>query len=374
MPNQAAFKVSKRKEEVQQLVAQLESMRRNSDHPVEVTLAELVQKKYGVTMDSYFEELGFNPSIDTVQNIFTMPDVSVRWLVPEIMREAIRLGLRKAAIWPSLVAMEETIKQTSATIPYINLSDAAPKYVEEGETIPLGDISYGQKDFKIRKIGRGIKTTYEVMNYCSINVVSIFLQDFGVKLGQSMDALLIDTLINGEQANGSESAPVIGVGTLNTVTYKDLLKIWIRMARIGKSPKVIIGGEEAALETLDLPEFKTNANGGTQPVGVPSSSALTLKSPIPKNSEYFIHGAVPDDQQIIVDPSTAIVKYNAQPLLVESDKIVSNQTMSTFASLTTGFGIMFRDSRVVLDKSVLFTNSGFPAYMDVDAIEQVQID
>ena len=374
MPNKAKYDASVRKGEVQQLVAQLDSMRRNSDHPVEVTLAELVTKRYGVSMDAFFEELGFNPAIDTIQNIFTMPDVSVRWLVPEIIREAVRLGLRKAAIWPDLVAMEETIKQTQATIPHLNMSDAAPKYVNEGETIPLGDISYGQKDFKIRKIGRGIKTTYEVMNYCSINVVSIFLQDFGIKLGQSMDALLIDTLINGEQTNGSESAPVIGVGTVGSVTYKDLLKVWIRMARIGKSPKAIIGGEDAALNTLDLPEFKTNVNGGTQPAGVPSSSALTLKSPIPKNANYYIHGAVPDDQQIIIDPSSAIVKYNAQPLLVESDKIVSNQTMSTFASLTTGFGILFRDSRVVLDSSVTFAAAGFPAYMDVDAIEQAIID
>ena len=374
MPNQAQYKASTRKGEIKQLALQLESMRKNSENPVDVTLAELVNKRYSVNMDSFFEELGFNPAVDTVQNIFTMPDADVRWLVPEIIREAIRLGLRKSAIWPDLVAMEETIKQTTATIPHINMSDAAPKYVEEGETIPLGDISYGQKDFKIRKIGRGIKTTYEVMNYCSINVVSIFLQDFGIRLGQRMDALLIDTLINGEQTNGSESAPVIGVATLNTVTYKDMLKIWIRMSRIGKLPKAIIGGEDAALAVLDLPEFKTNINGTTAPAGVPTNSALSLKTPIPKNSNYYIHGAVPADQQIIVDPSSAIVKYNAQPLLVESDKIVSNQTMSTYASLTTGFGILFRDARVVLDSSVLFTNSGFPAYMDVDAIEQAMID
>lgn len=368
------YKESTRKGEIQAMAQQMDSARRDPKNPTDITLSEMVRQRYDVGMAEFYEELGVNPSFDTIQNIFTLPDVSVRWLVPEIIREAVRLGLRKSAIWPDLVAMEESISQTQATIPCLNMSDAAPKFVGEGETIPLGEISYDQKDFKIRKIGRGVKTTYEVMNYCSINVVSIFLQDFGIKLGQTMDALMIDTLLNGEQSNGSESAPVIGVATAGTCAYKDLLKIWIRMSRIGKKPTSIIGGEDSALSTLDLPEFKTNQFGGNAPAGVPTSSALNLKSPIPKNSNYYIHGAVPTDQQIIIDPATTIVKYNAQPLLVESDKMVANQTISTYASLTTGFAILFRDSRVVLDKSLAFATHGFPSYMDVDSIEQAMIE
>ena len=367
------FNKSQYREQLQETVKTVDSLRRDQEYHMDISLAEFVQKKYGVSMDAFYADLGINPSTDTIQNIFTMPDYSVRWLVPEIIRDALRLGLRKAPIYKSIIAAEETIKNPQVVLPHLNMSDAAPHYVGEAETIPLGNISYGQKTLRIRKMGRGIQIPYEVVNYVSINVVSIFLQDFGIRLGQAIDSLMIDVLINGEQADGSESAPVIGVTTANTLTYKDLLRIWVRMSRIGRVPNTIIGGEDAALAALDLNEFKTNTMGGTAPAGVPTSNKISLKTPIPNKSNYYIHGAVPANQQIIVDPSGAIIKYNAQPLLVESDKIISNQTMETYASLTTGFGILYRDARVILDSSKAFANYGFPSYMDVDTLEKVEI-
>jgi len=369
------YENSKFKGQIKGLVMNCESLRKNAENPVDITFESYLKKKNNVSMTQLFEDIGVDPSVDTIENIFTLPDESVRWLVPEIFREALRLGLRKAPIWASVVAAEQTAKQLSLTIPHLNMSDAAPKYVGESETIPMGNISFGQKTLKLRKMGRGVKIPYEVRNYVSINVISIFLQDFGVKLGHAIDALMIDTLINGEQADGSESAPVIGITTPNTLTYADILRIWIRMSRIGRMPSVMIGGETAALNTLNLAEFKTNSDGSRQPAGVPSNNSVKLKSPIPASTDYFIHGSMPANQQLIIDPSAAIIKYNAQPLLVESEKIVSNQTEATYATLTTGFGITFRDARVLLDTSVDFdTTNPFPSYMDVDALESVTID
>lgn len=369
------YNSSKFKSQIKGMVMNCEALRKNSDNPVDITFESFIKKKENVSMTALFDDLGIDPSIDTIENIFTLPDESVRWLVPEIFREALRLGLRKAPIWTSVVAAEQVSKQLSLTIPHLNMSDAVPKYIGEGETIAKGNISFGQKTLKLRKLGRGITIPYEVTNYVSINVVSIFLQDFGVKLGHAIDGLMIDTLINGEQADGSESAPVIGITTPSTLTYADILRIWVRMSRIGRLPNIMIGGEAAALETLDLDEFKTNQVGGKAAAFVPSNSTLKLKTPIPASTDYFIHGSMPEDQQLIIDPSAAVIKYNAQPLLVESEKIVSNQTESTYATLTTGFGIAFRDGRVLLDNTVDFdTTGGFPDYMDVDALEDVTIE
>ncbi len=372
--NKAQAQKSQYKGDIREMVQQMNAMRLDSDNPTDVSLVEFVQMRYGISMDAFYQDLGINPSVDTVQNIFTTPDESVRWLVPEIIREALRLGLRKAPIWKDLVAAEETVSQTSFVQPHWNMSDAIPRYVGEAETIPTGNVSFGQKTVKIRKMGRGIKIPYEVMNYVSVNIISLFLQDFGVKLNHGIDALMIETLLNGEQTDGSESAPVVGIATPGSLAYRDLLKVWVRMGRIGRVPDSILGGEDAALSALDLEEFKTNQFGGTAPVGVPTSTALTLKSPIPSNSAYYIHGSMPTDQHMVIDPTSAIVKYNAQPLMVEQDKIVSNQTIDTFATLTTGFGILFRDSRVVVDESLDFASNAFPDYMDVDAQEAVTIE
>lgn len=362
------FAKSQYKADIAQVVQSCESLRKDSDNPMDISLQDFVNKKWGITLDTLYQDLGVNPSLDTIQNIFTLPDVSMRYLIPEIIRDALRLGLRKNPIWQDIVAAEQSIKSPSVTIPFINMSEATPRYVNEAETIPVGNLSFGSKTLKVRKIGKGIKIPYEVNQYVAINVVGIFLQDFGVKLGQGIDSLMIDTLINGEQVNGSESAPVVGVDNVGIVTYKDLLRVWIRMGRLGKAPKSIIGGENAAIETLNLDEFKKRTAGTTD-------SKLNLKTPVPDTTNYYIHGAMPTTQQMIVDPSSAIIKYNAQPLLVETDKIISNQTIETYASLTTGFGILFRDARIIIDSTLDFqTGNGFPTYMDVDTLEDVTIE
>ena len=72
-----------------------------------------------------------------------------------------------------------------------------------------------------------------------------------------------------------------------------------------------------------------------------------------------------------MDSSSTLIKFNAQPLLVESEKIVSNQTTAFYASLTTGFAKLFRDSSVLVDSSLDITAANFPAYMDVDPLENV---
>lgn len=365
--NEAQMAASTYKKELEQIHNQLESVRRKEKGALDITLAQYVKQRWGLSMQSFMEDLGIDTCTDTISNIFTLPDKEYRYLVPEIIREPIRLGLRRGTIYPNIIAAEQSVSGLSIKMPFINMSDAAPKKVNEAETIPLGDISYGSKDVTIYKIGRGISMSYEVRDYVSINVVSIFLQDFGVKLGQQLDTQLIDILINGEQAGGSASAPVIGITTPGTLTYRDYLKIWVRMARLGKNPTTMIAGEDMAIDTLDLPEFKDRQSGTTL-------AKLNVKSPIPSSADMYVHSAVPANQVIILDPDSSVIKLNAKPLLIESEKIISNQTLATYASLTTGFATMYRDSRVVMDTTEDFATAGFPAYMDPSTQEVVPIN
>lgn len=362
--NIVKFEKSKYKGTVQGLVKSAESMRADKDMPADISLAELVQEQHEISFADFCEDLGIDPTVDTINNIMVTDDMDVRWIIPELIRDAIRLGLRDTPIWPSLVASEQSISQKQVTMPFINMSDATPHKVNEGETIPIGTISYGDKQVSTFKIGRGIKITYEIRQFVSLDVVSIFFQDFGIRLGQALDTLAIDVLTNGDQADGSASAPVMGVTTPGTKVYKDFLRIWIRASRMGRKFDTIIGGEDAALETLDMPEFKDRQSGTTQ-------ANINLKTPVPNSADYYIHGNVPADQEILVDSRFALIKFNVIPLLIESDKIVSNQTEEFYASLTTGFGKIFNDAAIILDKSVDFATKGFPENMNVDAFHNV---
>jgi len=361
------FDKSQFKGHVQEVVKLGEAIRSHKDNPKDVSFEQVIKEKYNVTLESFLTDLGVDPATDTIQNLITVPEMDVRWIIPEVFRTALLLGYRAAPIYPNIIAAEEQMRGLKQIMPNINMSDATPRYVGEGETIPLGTVSYGSKEFRIYKIGRGVKLTDEVVYYASLNLVSIFMRDFGVKLGHATDVLAIDCLINGEQADGSEAASVVGTADGVTLTYKDLLVLWIRMGRMGRIPNTLIGGEAVAIDTLDLTEFKTPVLGSPREL-------LVFKSPVPQNTNFYVHGNVPADQAIILDPSAGMIKFNGWPLKVESERIVSNQTEAFYVTLQTGFAKLFTDASLVVDRSTTIGAAPLPAQFDVDAFQDVTIE
>lgn len=356
--------------ELPQMVQQLDAFRQGNNNvlPTDISLSEFVSNRYGLDLNDYYEKLGINTKKDTMQNIFSMPDQSIRWLVPEIIRSAIYLGMKEAPFYPNIIASDQSINGLSAIMPFVNPSDAAPAKVNEAETIPLGTVSFGQKTVKLFKIGKGFKITDEVKNYVSLDVMSIFIRDFGVQLGYALDTLALDVAINGNQADGSESAPVIGVyDDAAGIQYKDLLRVWVRASRLGRGFRTMVGGEDQAIHILDLDEFKNRQSGTT-------TATLNLKTPVPNSADFYIHPGVPENQVLLIDPKAALIKLTARQLTLESERIVSNQTEATYATITTGFSKMYQDAALLLDGSQEFTSAGFPDYMNVDPYLTVQIE
>lgn len=363
----AKFDKSTFKGRIKEAVKWAESLRSNAEQPTDISWPEIVKAKFNVSLESFYEDLGINPSRDTLAMIYNLPHDDARWVIPEIIREALLTGFRAAPIWPNIVAAEQETRGLEQVMPHINMSDATPEKIGIGETIPVGTISYGQKKVTCYKLGKGIKIPYEVLQYVSLDVISIFLRDFGIKLGHGNDVLAINTLINGEQNDGSASAPVLGVTTPNTLTYADILRIWVHMGRLGKKYDTFIGGEDAAVTTLNLAEFKTKYYGTTE-------KTLNVKTPVPENANFFVHGNVGSKLLLMLDKTSALLKFTAQPMNVESEKIVSNQTMAFYATTTQGFAKIFRDAAIVLDYSKNIIGYGWPTYLDVDALQNVVIE
>lgn len=356
--------------ELPSIVMGLEAARSGNDKrkPIEITFEEFVKNKWGLSQGSLFEKLGVNPKVDTMQNVYNMPDPNIRWIVPEIIRAAITLGMRQAPFYPNIITGDQPISGLQAIMPHINMSDATPARVNEAETIPLGTVSFGQKHVNLYKIGKGFKLTDEVRDYVSLDILGIYLRDFGVKMGYAMDSLAMDVLINGNMPDGSESAPIIGVyDTGNGLVYKDLLHIWVRAARMGRNFTTLIGSEDQAIDLLDLPEFKQRYQGTTQ-------ATLTLHSPVPTNADMYIHPGTPDKEIMLIDKSAALMKLTAKQLSMESERIVSNQTNAVYATVTTGFSKMYQDATVLLDSSKKFSENGFPDFMNVDQYLGVDLE
>jgi len=351
------YKNSQFNDKLQEIMLGLDASRRHKDRPMDVSLADYLQAEKQMDLASFYKEIGVDPSFDTVSNFFVTPGQDIRWLVPEIYRDAIRLGYRSSPIWPKITAMEENTSGLTQILPHINMSDATPRKVGEAETIPVGTLSYGEKSFSIFKYGRGLKIPDEVRQYVSLSVLSIYLQDFGVKMGYGIDNLALDVLINGEQANGSEAAPVVGVGTTGTIAFRDILKVWLRMAKIGRKPNTMINGENMALDIMYLDEFINPLQGTPMYKLNPDVS-------LPQGANMYIHGAVSTDQVAVVDPTASLLKLNAMPITIESERIVSNQTEAVYVTFATGFAKLFTDATVIIDRTLDFASNGFPVGMD----------
>ncbi len=340
---------------------------------IEISLAEYALERFGFAVaqngapDAFFECLGMNPSVSTIHHLVTTPEFaeSHRWLVPELIREAVKLGLNRAPLYKQFIAAEESISMPDQTMPWINESAAMPSRLNEAETIPVGNVSMGQKKVSTFKVGTGIELTDEVRQFVPLNILSLFLGDVGKKMNLALDNLAIDVLINGDQADGSQAAPVIGTASGSSFAYIDLLRAWIRMGTLGRMPAGMIMNEGPALDILQLAEFKGFA-------GQTTTQKMELQTPVPATQKVWITGAMPNANYLmLIDPTAALIKLNSMPLKVESLRNPRNQTEGTYVSLMTGFANLFRDARLIIQKNAAFT--AFPSWMDVAAYEVANV-
>lgn len=367
-------------EDMRTAMRQLDAMRTGDPSslrkPIDISFQQFINWKWGFSADrfgveNFLEAIGINPSVNTAASFTTASDYNegYRWLFPEILREAIRLGMSIDPLWRSLIFSEQTISMPSIKIPALQASDARPTKLGEAETIPTGTLAMDEKEVGTQKIGVGLKVTDDILNYVAINLLTPFFQDMGTQLDACQDNMAINALINGDGKNNN-AAPVIGVSSPGMFQYQDLLKPWLRTGQIRRQSKVILANEDPGFEILQLPQFNTR---DTMMPGI-DNRFLRLRNPLPTSQDVIVDGAMPIANQImLVDTTKALMKLNSAPLRMESERIVERGISGTFVTMAVGFAIMFTDARLIIDKSLPFSGYGYPAYMDYGAYKRAQV-
>ena len=238
------------KGKVRQIVGELDTMRGRSGRPRDISLRQFLAQNYQTGTGEplqpghLFAELQIDPQSTPVHELMNDPDA--RYLLPEIIRTGIARGMglsRRGAVshgpvlteanggqhfvtpevfldpvmrgavqgvfYPDLIVREEPVPQPTVSVPRIELSDAALAKGEEGVTIEEGSVSYSTKDVKLLKRAKGIKVTYEAIQFNTLSFVELFFQDLGRMLGATLNADCVSTIVNGDQADGSEAAAVV---------------------------------------------------------------------------------------------------------------------------------------------------------------------
>jgi hypothetical protein len=282
-----------------------------------------------------------------------------RWVTPEFFLDPVMRGAIQANFYADLVIREIMVSQPTATVPKVELSDASPrKKRTEGATRTVGTVTYGSKQVTLQEFEKGIEITDEAIMFNTLDFISIYFEDLGGMLGADLNNECVYVLINGDQADGSEAAAVIGVeDTAAGIQYLDILRIWVRMSIMNRRSTSIIGNETTLVEYLDLPEVKNKNQIGA------ALLQTNVKTPLPTDQDAYASVEVPADSLAFEDNSKTLVQLTAKALMIESERSVKKSLNGSYARIWSGFSNLQRNSRVVLDASKDFATYPFPSWM-----------
>jgi hypothetical protein len=388
------------KGKVRQITAELHAIRTNAQAPRDISLREHLQEEYELSPEHMFSELEIDPHFTRIHQLMDHDDN--KHLVPEIIRQGIQMGMGvvarqhletarqrvvsqapitsesngpehwispelwldahnrgnvQAGYYNDLIIRDEPVASDTVNIPYFNLSDASAKESGELATIEQGTVSYGHKKVVIKVKGRAIEISYDAIMFNSVSLTQLFFVDFGRMFALGLSGDCVDVVVNGDLADGSEAAAVIGVRNANTLAYRDFLTPGIRFNMIGRTATVAIGGEDICGEYLDLAEVKNKQNVGA------ALMPVKFKSAVQTPEDLYASHKVPANRIALVDKYVSLVKLTAQPLLLESDKIIAKRLNEAVASTITGFAKLQRNGSIIIDKTLAFAGNGFPDWM-----------
>lgn len=334
----------------------------------DVTFKSFIAEAWGgdMTPEKFYRECGIDLNGMTVEKMLNTSEFN-RWLFPEIFRDAIMRGLVYTPFHGNLVAVTQSIQGVGVTMPYVDLRDVPRSTFQLRDTNEAATITeaqvlvYREKQVTVKKKARGLKQTYESIAFTPIDLAAMYFQELGTQLGADLDKDLINVAINGDQADFSESAPVIGATTAGVLAYADIARAWIRFKRIGRTSSVILASEADALTILLMPQFLRTVVPNAQ---TPSGITINVSTPLPTSQDIFVHNSIPVGKLVMIDRDRAFAQLTAMPLLIESEKIVSRQVQGEYVSIMTGFANIFRDGRMILDyTTTIVTNPGPTVYI-----------
>lgn len=297
----------------------------------------------GTNVDDYCaQEFGVDLRHITVERFF-QSDPNAKWLFPDIVREAVLTGMRHTPIYPELIIGDESVSGIMFDVPFVVESeeDEALLSLAEGAVIPESQITYGKRTVRLVKLGRGMVASYESIRRMSVDLLRVHLQRIGDRLGRSLDAVAVETLLNGD-ASGADTQPeVLNTTTANLFTYGDLVRAFLQLTTQHHfKPTHLLVSPATAEVVLKFTEIAdTNL----------FDFARTGSLPTPLGVKLLPVASQPDSKITLVDAGYAMQKLTEQDLLIESDKLINQQWDRTFLTLVTNFAIIYEKARVVLN-------------------------
>lgn len=306
----------------------------------------------GLTHTQYFRALGTDIEeycarefgIDlyqiTVERFF-QTDPNAKWLFPDLVRESVVTGMTGKPMYSQLIIRDERIDSAVYDVPYVEESEEEEELrsVSEGAVIPESQIKYGNRIIQLRKLGRGILASYEVIRRMSVDMLRVHLRRIGECLGRNLDKRLAYVLVYGDVSN-STAPEVLNTQTAGTWKYADLVRAFLHLTTKNFfKPTHLIANSETMEKIMSLPEVADSALFDFAKSGnLPTPLGVKLV-PMPDH---------PSDCFTLLDSRYAVQKLTEQDVLVESDRLINQQWDRSYLTVVTDFAIIYQKARVVM--------------------------
>lgn len=311
-----------------------------------------------ITWSDIWADFGIDPSQVTLDNLLTSTG-DLKYLAPEIVRDFILKGLQADGSYQEIVAGTESVDSMVVTTPWIEMTDTTPEPIQETETIPYAGMRWGHKTIELSKKAKAIELSDELLLRVRLPILSYYMRRFGVMLSATLYNEAVQTLIAGDQTDGSDACAVIGVENVaDGITFKDFLRAWIRCRRIAVNWDNMICSEAGAFKILQLDEFSKPQGAGSVVTQIDSRNRI-----IPSSVPQYISHLLGDNKVMLFDKAQGVVFLVFRPLLVESERIIMRQISGTACSIICGFSTIMQAGRVIIDGEKAFSSYGFPDYM-----------
>jgi len=315
-------------------------------------LEELDPSKPEDQLDAFERQLAKNglkisgEGADYVERFFATSTSAA--LFPEFVNRTIRAGQQMMTYLADVVAVRTKIDDNSYRTLYMSDAEAGSvaadrelKRVGEFGDLPRVKIRTAEHTLTIVKYGRYLEASYEALRRKKANVVAVFLQALGLQIEKDKFKEAMRVIINGD--GNSNAANIISCTTPGTLAYDDLLKMLMAFYGSGYQLNTMITPSANCRLILNMSQF-SNA----LVVGLDTMKTGALPKPFGATLIPDPSGIVPANYIACLDNRLAIEEVYETDLMVESEKVISQQFEGTAITEVVGYGKLMKDSCYVL--------------------------
>lgn len=238
---------------------------------------------------------------------------------------------------------------------------AAVRVVAELAQMPVRSIRTTEKSVKIFKIGGGYRTSYEFTRRARLDMLTPYANRINRELERSKVVAATSVLINGDgvaaaagvRAQSAFNSTAIGNSTNNVLSFKHLMSWLVERASAGTPVDTVVGNWNAYVQWLlmfsmplsgaqiDKTAAEALAKSGFQIGGVP-----ILQGQV----NFALSSGMPDNQLLGMTKGETLEQLSETgSQIAESDRSITNQSITFMKSEVSGFRIVFDDTRSIFN-------------------------